>query len=270
MWSESRGGMDDMRAVVTALAEAQRDAVSVALATVIRVQGSVPRHAGSKLLVYGDGVRVGTIGGGAMESLVIAESLAALMDGQTRIREYTLNDITAGDPGICGGTVEVFIEPILSAPTLLVVGGGHVGKALATLAKTLDYRVLLSDDRPEYCNADYAPGLDGYIVCKPSEIPAQVTINARTYIACVTRGLPVDLALFPALVATSAAYIGLIGSVRRWTLTQKALREQAGLTDAQIGRITAPIGLEIGAETPNEIAISILAQIIKVRRSVAR
>jgi len=262
MWSESGGGMDDMRAVVTALAEAQRDAVSVALATVIRVQGSVPRHAGSKLLVYGDGVRVGTIGGGAMESLVIAESLAALMDGQTRIREYTLNDITAGDPGICGGTVEVFIEPILSAPTLLVVGGGHVGKALATLAKTLDYRVLLSDDRPEYCNADYAPGLD--------EIPAQVTINARTYVACVTRGLPVDLALFPALVATSAAYIGLIGSVRRWTLTQKALREQAGLTDAQIGRITAPIGLEIGAETPNEIAISILAQIIKVRRSVAR
>jgi xanthine dehydrogenase accessory factor len=162
--------------------------------------------------------------------------------------------------------VEVFIEPILSAPMLLVVGGGHVGRALALLAKALDYRVVLTDDRPEYCNPDYAPGLDGYVVCAPADIPAHVRITARTFIACVTRGLPVDLRLIPALAASPALYIGLIGSRRRWALTEKALREQAGMSDEAIARITAPIGLAIGAETPQEIAISILAQIIAVHR----
>src|SRR5690606_16436003 len=106
----------------------------------------------------------------------------------------------------------------------------------------------------------------GYVVCKPGEIPDQLKIDSRTFVACVTRGLPVDMKLMPALVATESPYIGLIGSRRRWALTEKALREEAGLTDAQIARIHAPIGLEIGAETPKEIAISILAEIIKVRR----
>lgn len=115
-----------------------------ALATIeIRVQGSVPRHEGSKMLVYADKTFVGTVGGGAMESLVMGEAVAALADGQTRRQTYTLNDLAAGDPGICGGTVEVFIEPVATAPTLLVIGGGHVGKALAQLGKWMDYRVIL-------------------------------------------------------------------------------------------------------------------------------
>jgi xanthine dehydrogenase accessory factor len=257
--------MDEMRAVYAALVEAQDRGIPAALATVVSVKGSVPRHEGSKMLVYADSRFVGTVGGGAMESLVIQEALEALADGQTRLRSYTLNDLDAGDPGICGGTVEVFVEPLSIAPKLLVIGGGHVGKALAQLGKWMDFRVILSDDRAEFCNPEYLPGMDEYIVCKPAEIAQYVRIDIQTYIAGVTRGLPIDINLIPALLATDAAYIGLIGSRRRWALTVKALVEQRGLTPAQLKRVRAPIGLELQAESPKEIAISIMAEITMLR-----
>jgi xanthine dehydrogenase accessory factor len=258
--------MDDTRVVFEALLKAQDQGEPVALATVVSVSGSVPRHEGSKLLVRTDGSFVGTVGGGKMESVVIEEALAALVDGKTRVRSYSLNDIAAGDPGVCGGTLQVFIEPIGIAPTLLVIGGGHVGKALADLGKWAGFRVILSDDRVEFCNAEYVPGLDGYLVCKPGEIVGQMSITQQTYVAAVTRGLPVDINLLPALLQTEAPYIGVIGSRRRWALTVKALREQYGLSEEQLSRIHAPIGLELQAETPKEIALSIMAEIVMVRR----
>ncbi|HVU12350.1 MAG TPA: XdhC family protein [Phototrophicaceae bacterium] len=254
-----------MRAVYAALLDAQEKGISAALATVVRVIGSVPRHEGSKMLVYADGKFVGTVGGGAMESRVIQEALAAMQDSKTRNCSYVLNDITAGDAGVCGGTVEVFIEPIHSPPTLLVIGGGHVGKALAQLGKWMEYRVVLCDDRAEFANPDYLSGMDEYIVCKPAEVAQHTIINQRTCIAAVTRGLPVDVHLIPALLATEAAYIGVIGSRRRWSLTTKALREQ-GVSEEQLKRIRAPIGLELEAETPKEIALSILAEIVMLQR----
>jgi xanthine dehydrogenase accessory factor len=260
--SDSMNDAEIYEAIITA----QKAGEPVALATVVSVQGSVPRHEGAKMLVYADARTAGTVGGGAMESLVIEEALAALRDGQTRMPSYTLNNLEDGDPGICGGTVQVFIEPVHSQPTLLVIGGGHVGRALAELGKWMNYRVVLSDDRAEYCNPDYAPGLDEYVVCSPGEVPQQTAINTRTYIACVTRGLPVDVNLIPALLATDAPYIGLIGSRRRWSLTVKALMEQQGLSEADLARIHAPIGLELEAETPEEIALSIMAEITMLRR----
>jgi xanthine dehydrogenase accessory factor len=258
--------MNQDQAVFEALLRLQETGEAGALATVVSVSGSVPRHAGSKMLVRADGSIVGTVGGGAMEQLVIAEALAAIADGQTRLPEYSLNNLADGDPGICGGTAQVFVEPVGLMWTLLIVGGGHVGRALAELGKWAGYRVLLSDDREAFCNADYAPGLDGYIVCPPGELTAHVSVGARTCIAAVTRGLPVDMALIPALLATDAPYIGLIGSRRRWALTVKALQEERGLDAAQLARVRAPIGLEIEAETPQEIAISILAEITMIRR----
>jgi xanthine dehydrogenase accessory factor len=258
--------MSEDRAVYEALLKAQAEGEMVALATVVSVQGSVPRHAGSKMLVRRDGSIVGTVGGGAMESRVIQEALAAMADGQTRMPSYTLNNLQDGDPGVCGGTLQIFIEPVNTAPTLLVIGGGHVGKALSELGKWMGYRVVLSDDRAEYCNPDYVPELDEYVVCKPAEVPLRVKITSQTYIAAVTRGLPVDVNLIPALLATDAAYIGLIGSRRRWALTVKALREEYGLTNEQLSRIHAPIGLELQAETPHEIAVSIMAEMTMLRR----
>jgi xanthine dehydrogenase accessory factor len=125
--------------------------------------------------------------------------------------------------------------------------------------------VILSDDRPEFCNEEYLPGMDGYLVVPPGEIPNHLEINHHTYIAAVTRGLPIDKNLMPALLKTEAAYIGLIGSKRRWALTIKEL-EQAGYTREQLARVHAPIGLELNAETPQEIAVSILAEIIMIYR----
>ncbi|MEQ8674974.1 MAG: XdhC/CoxI family protein [Aggregatilineales bacterium] len=256
---------DDHAIVYEAILQAQSEGISAALVTIIKTAGSMPRHAGSKMLVRGDGVVVGTVGGGAMEAKVIAAAQATIHDGQTRIESYTLNSLDDGDPGICGGTADLFVEPVDTAPTLLVIGGGHVGKALVELGKWAGYRVVLSDDREAYCSPDYAPNLDGYLVCKPADVPAQMMIDRRTYVAAVTRGLPVDLDLIPALLATDAAYIGLIGSRRRWALTMKALQEN-GLDAEQLARIHAPIGLELEAETPKEIAVSILSEIIMVRR----
>jgi xanthine dehydrogenase accessory factor len=232
---------------------------------VIRVEGSVPRHVGSKMLVRQDGSIVGTVGGGAMESRVIGDAQAAMAEGKPRTTSYTLNDLRDGDPGVCGGTLEVFIEPLVSAPTLLVIGCGHVGKALAELGKWAGYRVLVSDDRAEFCNDRHIPGMDGYLVCTPSAVAEQIGIGPRTYVAAVTRGLPVDELLIPALLKTDAAYLGLIGSRRRWLLTVKALREK-GINDAELARVHAPIGLELQAETPQEIAVSIMAEIIMIRR----
>jgi xanthine dehydrogenase accessory factor len=258
--------MDDLRQVYEALAASQNKGVPVALATVIETNGSMPRHAGSKMVVHADGTLVGTVGGGAMESVVVKEALAGLADGQTRVHTYNLNNLEDGDPGICGGNATIFIEPIGSSPTLLVIGGGHVGKALAELGKWGGYRVVISDDRAEYANPEYLPGMDEYIVCKPGEITDHLSITPQTYVAAVTRGLPIDMHLIPALLKTPAAYIGLIGSRRRWALTVKALKDESGLSDENLARVHAPIGLELEAETPKEIAVSILAEIIMIRR----
>jgi xanthine dehydrogenase accessory factor len=140
-----------------------------------------------------------------------------------------------------------------------------VGKALCELGKWLGFRVALSDDRPEFCNADYAPNLDAYLPVPPADLPAHFDITSRTYIAAVTRGLPVDKQLLPALLQTPAAYIGLIGSRRRWALTIKAL-EESGLSRQDLQRIYAPLGLELNAETPQEIAVSIMAEILMLYR----
>ncbi|MBE2182831.1 MAG: XdhC family protein [Anaerolineae bacterium] len=258
--------MDDTLAVLQAALEAQSQELPAALATVVEAQGSVPRHAGSKMLVREDGSIVGTVGGGAMEALVIKEAILSMREGTPRTRSYTLNDIQAGDPGVCGGTVQVFIEPLIAVPRILVIGMGHVGKALAELARWMGFYVAICDDREAYCNPGYLPDMDEYVVCKPADVIDQARIDRNTYVAAVTRGMPVDLPLIPALLATEAAYIGLIGSRRRWTLTAKALKAERMLDDEALRRVYSPIGLELQAETPREIAISIMAQIIMLRR----
>ena len=159
--------MDD---VIDALHNAQQTGEAVALATVINTQGSMPRHAGSKMLIYADGRILGTVGGGAMEARVIQAAQQVIQDGQTRLEDYTLNSLDAGDPGICGGTAQIFIEPILTPPLLVVIGAGHVGIELARLGQWMGYRVALCDDRAEYCNPQVVPGLQHYIVSKPSAL----------------------------------------------------------------------------------------------------
>jgi xanthine dehydrogenase accessory factor len=255
----------DEKDVFRALLESQEQGKLAALATVIRTTGSVPRRAGSKMLVYPDGSIVGTVGGGGMEQRVIRDAQQAISDGQARIVSYNLNDLLEGDPGVCGGSVELFVEPLINRPTLVVIGCGHVGKALAELGKWLDFRVIVSDDRAELCNAERIPGMDGYVAVPPADVVKHIPLGPQTYVAAVTRGLTVDADLLPPLLAANLPYLGLIGSRRRWELTIKALEER-GLTREQLMRVHSPIGIELNAETPKEIAISIMAEIIMQRR----
>ena len=253
------------RDIFQAIIEAQDAGESVALATVTRTRGAVPRRAGSRMLIYPDGRIVGTVGGGEMERRLIQEAVEVIEVGEGRVASYNFVDPSAGDVGVCGGTMEVFLEPILPQPTLVVIGCGHVGKAVASLARWLGFRVVVTDDRAEYCNPDFIPDADEYLHVPAGEVFKHIPRHRQTYIASVTRGMNVDLDLFPQLLDSPVPYIGSIGSRRRWAVTAQALRER-GVTEEQLARVHSPIGLELNAETPEEIAVSIMAEIIMVMR----
>ena len=253
-----------MKSIYQALAELEGKNESAALCTVVRSSGSTPRHSTSKMLVYEDGSFIGTVGGGELENQVYQEAMQAIIDGQPRLLEYNMSDPSRGDVGVCGGTVEVFVEPILPAPTLVIIGGGHVGKAVAHLAKWLGFRVAVSDDRPEFCTPEANPDADDFYGCEMKDLPEKLKINAQTYLVLTTRGVVVDAPGLPPLLKSDAGYIGVIGSKRRWKMTVDKLKED-GISEELIARVHSPIGLELQAETPEEIAVSIMAEILMLR-----
>jgi xanthine dehydrogenase accessory factor len=250
--------------IYRALAELEDRNGAAALCTIVRANGSVPRHTGSKMLVYPDGSIMGTVGGGTMEGRVIDEARQAILDGRPRLLSYLYNDPARGDVGVCGGQIEVYVEPVQPKPTVVIVGAGHVGRAVAHLAKWLGFWVVISDDRTEFCNPEATPGGDQYLPIAMQDLPNHLQISPWTYLILTTRGMDVDVVGLPALLATPAAYIGVIGSRRRWTLTANDLREK-GLSHELLDRVRSPIGLELNAETPEEIAVSIMAEIIMLR-----
>ncbi len=253
-----------IKTVFQALAELETTNHAGALCMVVRSQGSTPRHTGSKMVVYPDGAIVGTVGGGELENRVIQEARTAIADGQPRLLQYSMADPGRGDPGICGGQVEVYVEPVLPKPTLVVIGSGHVGKAVVHLANWLDFYVVVNDDRPDFATPQNTPGADAYLPCSMAELPNRLEITPWTYLVLTTRGANVDIQGLPALLETPAAYIGVIGSQRRWTTARKQMVEQ-GVSPEKLQRVHSPIGLELNAETPEEIAVSILAEILMIR-----
>lgn len=236
-----------------------------ALCTIILSSGSTPRHTCSKMLVLADGSSTGTVGGGELENRVKTAALQAIQDGKPRRLEYNMSDPGRGDPGVCGGQVEVFVEPILPKPTLVVIGAGHVGKAVAYLAHWLGFRVVVSDDRQELCTVEQVPGADIYLPGEMADLPKMLDITPWTYLVLTTRGVDTDVAGLPALLETPAAYIGVIGSRRRWATTCKELTAK-GISPEKLECVRSPIGLELMAETPEEIAVSIMAEIIMMRQ----
>ncbi len=251
--------------IYTALVELEQAQQSAVLCTIVKSSGSTPRHTTSKMLVYPDGHIFGSVGGGELETRVVQEALKAIEDGKPRLLEYSMSDPARGDVGVCGGQVEVFVEPILPPPTLVVIGGGHVGKAVVHLAKWLGFHVAVSDDRPEFCNPESVPGADAYYPVPLSDLPKKMKITAQTCLVLTTRGVSVDVPGLPALLDSDAAYIGVIGSRRRWETTLKALRK-TGVSAKMLDQIHSPMGLEIQAETPEEIAVSIMAEILMIRK----
>ena len=253
-----------MNTIYHALSEIEKNNESAALCTVVKSEGSTPRHVGSKMLVYPDCRFIGTVGGGELESRVIKAAIASLSSGSAQTLSYTMADPSRGDPGVCGGTVEVFVEPILPPAMIVVIGGGHVGKAVVHLAKWLGFRVAVSDDRAEFCNPESVPGADAYYPVEMGKLTEHLKVTPQTYLVITSRGSSVDAQGLPSLLESDAAYIGVIGSKRRWLTTVKALKKK-GVSEEKITRVHSPMGLELNAETPEEIAVSIMAEVLMVR-----
>ncbi len=247
------------------LVAAKQAGEPVALAVVVKARGSVPRHTGTKMLIYDDGRTSGTIGGGEMEARIVEEALASLEDNATRYVPYSLVDPGRGDPGVCGGEVEVYVEPNLPPLTMFVIGCGHVGQAVSKLAKWLGYRVAVSDDREGMATPETMPEADTYLEGPLESVLKDFKVTSNTYIIAVTRNVLIDRQILPKLLDTPAPYIGVIGSLRRWEETRKLLVED-GMTGEQLNRFHSPIGLELEAETPEEIALSIMAEVVMTYR----
>lgn len=253
-----------MKSIYQALAELEKNNQSAALCTVTKSEGSTPRHVGSKMLVHPDGNFIGTVGGGELENRVIKAALESIQNETAQTLAYSMADPSRGDPGVCGGQVEVFVEPILPTPLLIVIGAGHVGKAVVHLAKWLGFRVAVSDDRAEFCTPESTPEADAYYPVAMDELPKHITIDKRTVLILTTRGSAIDAAGLSPLLDSAAAYIGIIGSKRRWATTVKALKDK-GVSDEKIARVHSPMGLELQAETPEEIAVSIMAEVMMLK-----
>ncbi|MEE2767974.1 MAG: XdhC family protein [Actinomycetota bacterium] len=255
-------GATDPR-ILNRLAELLADGQPAVLATVVATSRSVPRQPGAKMLIVGDGRRIGTVGGGEMEARVEAEARTALADGRTRLLNYRLVDPDDGDPGVCGGEVTIHLEPHMPPATVVVIGCGHVGRAVADLARWLGYRVVASDDRPEVAE-DFSDA-DLVVLGSITELLGQVNLTSRDHAIVVTRNTDLDVVNLPHLLATEVGTIGVMGSKRRWETTRTSL-EESGVDGTDLDRVVSPVGIDVGAETPEEIAVSIMAQIVEADR----
>ncbi len=249
------------------LAELVKRHPRLVLATVVSTGGSAPREAGARMAVMPDGSILGTEGGGRLERRVIEDALAVMREGRPRLARYDLLETEKGGIGAeCGGRSEVFLEPVGSAPHLLVLGAGHVGLALARLGREAGFRVTVADDRPEFAREASIPG--NVVLTKTPDDPSlRGAVGPETAIVVVTRNHALDRQALANLLGTPAFYVGMIGSRRKVAIEMEALRA-AGADPEALAAVHAPIGLDIGAETPAEIAIAILAETVAARRGL--
>src|SRR6476659_7772066 len=240
-----------------------------ALVTIVSTTGSTPQRIGAKMLVFADGRTVGTIGGGCYENDAFWKAKEAITNRRPQLVHYELSDDFAQETGlICGGQMDVYIEPIEPSPELYVVGAGHVGFHLARLAHEVGFRVHVIDDREKFANRERFPTAAEVIA---EDIPAWVErtkIPQFAYVVIVTRGHTNDLEALRALAPRELRYLGLIGSRAKVARIYEAL-ETDGISRECLARVHAPIGLDIGAVTPQEIAVSILAELIAVKHGKA-
>lgn len=248
--------------VFLAAAEAMRTGRSAALVTVVGFDGSAPRHAGARMLVYADETLVGTVGGGEWERRCIDAALQALERGTPlRLAAHLTRDLGM----CCGGAMDAYIEPLATQARLHVFGAGHVGQALVEVVAGLDFDVHVYDERDEWLNDDRFTGVTAHVGDPRRALPV---LTERDYAVVLTHSHALDQDLVEALLPQAFAYLGMIGSrpkVAKFLVRFRA----AGLDEGLFSRLSAPVGLDIGAETPHEIAISIAAELVRARRGHA-
>lgn len=252
--------------VFEAITEALARGEDAALVTIVSTSGSTPQRVGAKMLVFPDGRTVGTIGGGCYENDAFWKAKDAIRSRKPQLLKYDLNDDFAQENGlVCGGQMQVYIEPLEATPRLYVIGAGHVGYHLARLAHTIGFRIHILDDREKFANADRFPDADAIVVDHIPDWLHRAEIPSNAYVVVVTRGHTHDLDALRALAARDLRYLGLIGSKAKVKRIYDALLAE-GMPPECLQRVHAPVGLDIGAVSPEEIAVSILAELIAVRR----
>ncbi|MGW8181295.1 MAG: XdhC family protein [bacterium] len=255
--------MSDLYREIVKLREQGRQG---ALATIIKHIGSTPRKDNAKMLIREDGSTLGSVGGGCVEAEIWSKSKEVIHSGRASLVSYTMTDEDAENDGlVCGGTVEIFIEPILSDPQLIIMGAGHLGQAIARLAGPLGFTVTVLDDRDSYASSARFPEADQLIVDSFEQGLDQLSIRKNSFILVVTRGHSHDQIATEKAIQTAARYVGLVGSRRKIKIIVEQLL-QKGLPPESFRRLYAPIGLDIGSETPDEIAISVMAELIALRK----
>ncbi len=244
----------------------RREGRRAALATITSVRGSIPSFQSSKMLVRDDGSIVGTIGGGCVEAEVWQAAREVMEQEKPRTLTFNLNQNPKYDTGlVCGGTLEVFVEPVMPIPVLYLFGAGHVAVNVYKVARLAGFDVVVVDDRETYANRERFPEAREVIADDFEQALARLAPNESSYMLIVTRGHRDDMRVLRWAVGTRARYVGMIGSKRKVISIYKEL-ENEGFQPEQFERVNAPVGLEIGAVTPEEIAVAIVAEMIAFRR----
>src|SRR3982751_2174684 len=238
-----------------------------ALATIVEVRGSIPSYESAKLLVREDGSMIGTIGGGCVEAEVWNAAREVIETEKPRHLSFNLGQDAAYDNGlICGGQLDVFVEPVLPIPHAFIFGAGHISKSLSKVATLAGFHSVVIDNRETFANQERFPEAVAVHAEEYEEVFPRLAINETSYIIIVTRGHRDDMRVLQLAIATPARYIAMIGSKRKVLSVVRELEKQ-GISRAAFERIHAPMGLDIGAISPEEIAISVTAEMIAVRRN---
>jgi xanthine dehydrogenase accessory factor len=249
------------------IARLRREGRRGALATIIQIRGSVPSFETSKILVREDGSIVGTVGGGCVENDVWKAARQVMFDEKPRRLLFYLTDSSNLEAGlICGGKVEIFVEPILATPTNYVFGAGHISKFISKVATLAGFNTVIIDNRPQYANQERFPEAVEIYSDRFEAAFDKITPNEFSYVVIVTRGHLDDQNVLRWAVKTQARFIGMIGSQFKKRALFQNLREE-GIPQEQLDRVVSPVGIDINAILPEEIAVSIVAQMIAVRRS---
>ncbi|HLJ86276.1 MAG TPA: XdhC/CoxI family protein [Candidatus Angelobacter sp.] len=247
----------------------RREGRKAALATIINVRGSIPSFETAKMLIREDGSIVGTVGGGCVEAEVWDAAREVMRTEKSQTLNFNLNNNPKYDAGlVCGGTLEVFVEPLLPVSTLYIFGAGHVSWSLYKVARIAGFEVVVIDDRETYANRERFPEARDIYADEYEQVMAQLSPNESSYMVIVTRGHRDDMRVLRWAVETPARYIGMIGSQRKVITTYREL-EQEGTSPEKLARVYAPVGIDIGSITPEEIAVSIVAEMISIRRQAA-
>jgi len=240
-----------------------------ALATIVQVKGSIPSFESAKLLVREDGSILGTIGGGCVEGEVWSIAREVIETERPRHLNFSLGQDAAYDNGlICGGQLNVFVEPVVPQPKLFIFGAGHVSKSISKVATMAGFSTVVIDDREAFANAERFPEAEALYADEYEAVFPQLEVNSSSYLIIVTRGHRDDMRVLRWAATTQARYVAMIGSKRKTISVVKEL-EKEGIPREAFDKLFAPMGLEIGAESPEEIAVSVVAEMIAVRRKPA-